>query len=396
MIKEKVQESCRKDAENTGSPNDIIVRAENRDKIIIKTSIIGILANVFLAAFKAVIGTLSGSIAIVLDAVNNISDAASSLITIIGTKLAGKAPDRKHPFGYGRIEYLSAMIIAVIVLYAGITSLTESVKKIITPEIPDYSTVSLIIVAAAVVVKVILGRYVKSVGLKVNSDSLVNSGQDATLDSVISASTLAAAVIFIASGVSLEAYLGAIISVIIIKSGIDMLRETLSKILGERADKELAEKIKSTVLSFPDVRGAYDLVLNNYGPDAYNGSIHIEVPDTYTASELDELIRTITLKVYSECNVILTAIGVYSFNTKNDESARIEQDIREIVLAHEYALQMHGFYFNDNKKTIRFDVVVSFDAADRQAVYRDISEKVAKKYPEYELQIVLDTDFSES
>ena len=396
MIKEKVQESCRKDAENTGSPNDIIVRAENRDKIIIKTSIIGILANVFLAAFKAVIGTLSGSIAIVLDAVNNISDAASSLITIIGTKLAGKAPDRKHPFGYGRIEYLSAMIIAVIVLYAGITSLTESVKKIITPEIPDYSTVSLIIVAAAVVVKVILGRYVKSVGLKVNSDSLVNSGQDATLDSVISASTLAAAVIFIASGVSLEAYLGAIISVIIIKSGIDMLRETLSKILGERADKELAEKIKSTVLSFPDVRGAYDLVLNNYGPDAYNGSIHIEVPDTYTASELDELIRTITVKVYGECNVILTAIGVYSFNTRDDESARIEQDIREIVLAHEYALQMHGFYFNDNKKTIRFDVVVSFDAADRQAVYRDISEKVAKKYPEYELQIVLDTDFSES
>ena len=396
MIKEKVREICRKDTENENNADDIIVKAENRDKIIIKTSIIGILANVFLAAFKAVIGTLSGSIAIVLDAVNNISDAASSVITIIGTKLAGKAPDRKHPFGYGRIEYLSAMIIAVIVLYAGITSLTESVKKIITPEIPDYSTISLIIVAAAVVVKIILGRYVKSVGLKVNSDSLVNSGQDATLDSVISASTLAAAIIFIASGVSLEAYLGAIISVIIIKSGIDMLRETLSKILGERADAELAEKIKSTVLSFPDVRGAYDLVLNNYGPDAYNGSIHIEVPDTYSASDLDELIRTITLKVYAECNVILTAIGVYSFNTKDDESARIEQDIRETVLAHEYALQMHGFYINDYKKTIRFDVVISFDAKDRQTVYKDIAEEVAEKYPGYELQIVLDTDFSES
>ena len=396
MIKEKVREICRKDTENENNADDIIVKAENRDKIIIKTSIIGILANVFLAAFKAVIGTLSGSIAIVLDAVNNISDAASSVITIIGTKLAGKAPDRKHPFGYGRIEYLSAMIIAVIVLYAGITSLTESVKKIITPEIPDYSTISLIIVAAAVVVKIILGRYVKSVGLKVNSDSLVNSGQDATLDSVISASTLAAAIIFIASGVSLEAYLGAIISVIIIKSGIDMLKETLSKILGERADAELAEKIKSTVLSFPDVRGAYDLVLNNYGPDAYNGSIHIEVPDTYSASDLDELIRTITLKVYAECNVILTAIGVYSFNTKDDESARIEQDIREIVLAHEYALQMHGFYINDYKKTIRFDVVISFDAKDRQTVYKDIAKEVAEKYPGYELQIVLDTDFSES
>ena len=171
------------------------------------------------------------------------------------------------------------------------------------------------------------------------------------------------------------------------------IRDFSIRVLG---DSKAFEKIKSTVLSFPDVRGAYDLVLNNYGPDAYNGSIHIEVPDTYSASDLDELIRTITVKVYAECNVILTAIGVYSFNTKDDESARIEQDIREIVLAHEYALQMHGFYINDNKKTIRFDVVISFDAKDRQTVYKDIAKEVAEKYPGYELQIVLDTDFSES
>ena len=125
----------------------------SRDKIIVRTSITGIAANVLLAAFKAVVGAISGSIAIVLDAVNNISDAASSLITIIGTKLASREPDKKHPFGYGRVEYLSAMIISVIVLYAGITSLVESVKKIIEPETPDYSAVTLIIVAAAVLVK---------------------------------------------------------------------------------------------------------------------------------------------------------------------------------------------------------------------------------------------------
>ncbi len=395
MIKEKIQEICGGKPGN-GGVEEITAQALSRDKIIIRTSIIGILANVFLAAFKAVIGTLSGSIAIVLDAVNNISDAASSLITIIGTKLAGRQPDRKHPFGYGRIEYLSAMIIAVIVLYAGITSLTESVKKIISPEVPDYSVVSLVIVAAAVIVKIVLGRYVKSVGEKVNSDSLINSGQDATLDSIISASTLVAALIFIASGVSLEAYLGAVISVVIIKSGIDMLRETLSKLLGERADAELAEKIKSIVLSFPDVRGAYDLVLNNYGPDAFNGSVHIEVPDTYSASDLDELIRSITVQVYRECNVILTAIGVYSYNTKNDEAARLEREIKEIISAQEHVLQIHGFYINEEKKTLRFDVVISFDARDRKAVYEKIFQAVTEKVPGYELQIALDTDFSES
>lgn len=368
----------------------------DRNKIIIRTSIIGILANVFLASFKAIVGILSHSIAIVLDAVNNLSDAASSLITIIGTRLAGREPDKKHPFGYGRIEYLSAMIISVIVLYAGITSFTESVKKIISPDTPDYSRATLIIVAAGVLVKIVLGRYVKSVGEKVNSDSLVNSGEDASLDAVISASTLVAAVIFLLTKVSLEAWLGAIISVVIIKAGIEMLTDTLSKILGERADADLAKEIKEAVLSFTDVRGAYDLVLNNYGPDTYNGSIHIEVPDTYTAEELDELIRSITLKVYKEQNVILTAIGVYSYNTRNDEAARIEQDIRSIVFANDHILQMHGFYLNEVKKTIRFDVVIAFEAGDRRELYKKIYNQVHERYPEYQLMMALDTDFSES
>ena len=175
----------------------------SRDRIIIRTSIIGILANVFLAGFKAVVGLTANSIAIVMDAVNNLSDAASSVITIAGTKLARKEPDRKHPFGYGRVEYLSAMVISFLVLYAGITAFVESVKKIITPDTPDYSAAALIIVAAAVLVKVFLGRFVKRTGEQVNSDSLVNSGEDAVLDSVISASTLVAAGIYLLFHISL-------------------------------------------------------------------------------------------------------------------------------------------------------------------------------------------------
>ena len=250
-----------------------IGREDSRGKIIVRTSIIGIAANVFLAAFKAVIGFMSNSIAITLDAVNNISDAASSLITIVGAKLAAKEPDKKHPFGYGRIEYMSAIIISVIVFYAGITSLIESIKQIWQPETPDYSPISLVIVAVAVVVKVVLGRYVKNMGEKVNSDALVNSGEDAKLDSVISASTLVAAVIYLTFNMSLEAWLGAIISVVIIKAGIDMLKETVSKILGERNDPTLAKEIKHTVTSFPGVRGAYDLVLNEYTPMAVNSTL---------------------------------------------------------------------------------------------------------------------------
>ncbi len=369
--------------------------AKSRDAVIVRTSIIGILANVFLAAFKAAVGLASSSIAIVMDAVNNVSDAASSVITIVGTKLAGKEPDRKHPFGYGRIEYLSAMLISFLVLYAGITAFVESVKKILQPDVPDYSAVTLIIVAVAVVVKIVLGRYVRSVGKKVNSDSLVNSGEDATLDSVISASTLVAAAIYLLFHVSLEAWLGAVIALVIIRSGIEMLRDTLSRILGERADAELARAIKATVCSYPEISGAYDLVLHNYGPDSFNGSIHVEVPDTLSADDLDKLIRKVTMDVYHQHNVILTAIGVYSVNTKNPEAVEARAKVTGIVMSHEHILQMHGFYFDPAEKTIRFDIVVSFSAPDRHRAYQEVCEAVQKEFPDYSLQVAMDTDFSE-
>ncbi|MBP5291542.1 MAG: cation transporter [Lachnospiraceae bacterium] len=367
----------------------------SREKTIVRTSIIGIIANIFLAGFKAVVGLATHSIAIVLDAVNNISDAGSSLITIVGTKLAGKEPDKKHPFGYGRIEYLSAMIISAIVLYAGITSFVESVKHIINPETPDYNTVSLVIVAVAVAVKILLGRYVKSVGEKVNSDSLVNSGEDATLDSIISASTLVAAGIFMIFHVSLEAWLGAIISIVIIKSGVEMLKDTISQILGEKNDPKLARNIKQTVKNFPDVQGAYDLVLNNYGPDTWNGSIHIEVPDTYSADKLDRLIRQIQLAVYRQHKVILTAVGVYSVNTKDEDVIKAREKVWEIVFSHPHVRQVHGFYLVKEEKTMRFDIVVSFDAADRRALYSEVVADVQKAFPDYTLQVAMDTDFSE-
>lgn len=366
-----------------------------REKIIIRTSMVGIVTNLCLAGFKAVIGVLSNSIAIVLDAVNNFSDAGSSLITIIGTKLAGKEPDKEHPFGHGRIEYLSAMLIAVIILYAGVTSLVESVKQIITPEMPDYSRTSLMIIMVAVVVKIFLGRYVKKIGVKVKSSSLVNSGEDAILDAVISFSTLIAAGIFLLLQISLEAWLGLIISLLIIKSGLSMLREMLSQILGESGDMELAKQIYKTVADFDDVVGAYDLVLNNYGPDSWNGSIHIEVPDTYSMDKLDQLTRNISVAVMEKHQVMLTAIGAYSVNTKDKEAARMRRIVEKIALGEEFVKQVHGFYLLKKQKTMRFDIVVSFKAGDRQAVYQRVVERVREAFPDFELQVALDADFTE-
>ena len=176
-------------------PN-LIQEIKNRDKIIVKTSIIGIVINIFLVIFKAIIGLFSNSIAIILDAVNNLSDVLSSVVTIVGTKLANKLPNKNHPLGYGRIEYMSAMLVSAIVLYAGITSIIASTKRIINPEPSDYSIISLIIIAIAVIVKILLGKYVKSQGKKVSSGALIASGADAMFDAILSTSVLASAIIY--------------------------------------------------------------------------------------------------------------------------------------------------------------------------------------------------------
>lgn len=363
----------------------------NREKVIVRTSIIGIAANVLLAAFKAVIGVLSNSIAITLDAVNNLSDALSSVITIIGAKLGAKLPDKKHPLGYGRIEYLSSMLVAAIVLYAGITSLVESVKKIIHPETANYATVSLVIIAVAIVVKLILGRYVKRQGQKVNSGALIASGSDASFDAILSASVLASAIIYLIWDISLEAYVGVVISLVIIKAGVEMMIETLNDIIGQRGNAETSLRIREILTQEPEVRGAYDLTLFNYGPDKHYGSVHLELPDTMTVDEVDQLTRRAQARVLKETGVILTGIGVYSYNTSDDEAAQIRNTVQKTVMSHDWALQLHGFYADTEAKSMRFDVVLSFDVDKADAV-GIMSQEVQALYPDYHIMILPDVD----
>lgn len=377
--------------ENT--PAGLENAVESRDRIIIRTSLVGIGANILLAAFKAVIGLLSHSIAVTLDAVNNLSDALSSVITIIGARLANRKPDKKHPLGHGRTEYLSAMVVAAIVLYAGITSAVESVKKIIHPETPDYSTISLIIIAVAVGVKILLGRYFKEQGKKAGSGALEASGADASFDAILSLSVLACAILFRVTGISLEAFVGAVISLFIIKSGIEMMLETIDDIIGRRADPEMIRSLKQVITQEPEVRGAYDLFINNYGPERNYASVHVELPDTMTVEEVDHLTRRLQLKVYRETGVILTGVGVYSYNTRDDEAAAIRNRVNEAVLQNDWALQLHGFYADTKEKKMRFDVVFSFDI-DPLEGSSIVRKQVQELYPDYELYITSDVDIS--
>ncbi len=374
--------------------NDITVLAANREKTIVKTSVIGIITNILLVGFKMFVGLMSNSIAVILDAVNNLSDALSSVVTIIGAKLGAKKPDKKHPLGHGRIEYLSSMIVAALVLYAGITSFVESIKKIISPEEADYSVVSIVIISVAIIVKLFLGLYVKRQGKNVNSGALIASGSDALFDAVLSSSVLASAIIYLIFGISLEAYVGVIISGFIIKAGIEIMIETLNDIIGKREDPEMIKELKRIICEEEAVRGAYDITLFDYGPNKHYGSAHIELPDTMNVDAVDRITRTIQANVFQKTGVILTGIGVYSFNTSDDEAAQMRNEIQKKVLSHDWALQMHGFYVDQEKKMIRFDVVVSFDV-DKTKAIEELNGEIKAMYPDYEATIVPDADVSD-
>ena len=366
----------------------------DRTKEIVKVSIRGIAVNIILVVFKAAVGLAANSVAVILDAVNNLSDALSSVITIVGTKLAGKAADKKHPYGYGRIEYITSTIIAVIVITAGITSLKESVMKIIAPEDTNYTAVSLIIIGAGVLVKFFLGRYFTAKGKALNSGSLTASGTDASFDAVISLATFVSAVISMTAGLNLEGILGAVISVFILKAGVEVIIETLGDIIGVRADEELTAKVKEKVCSYEGILGAYDLILNSYGPQENLGSVHVEVADDMTARDIDALTRRIVPEIYTEYGVLLT-IGIYASNTGDELSARIKEAVRSETAAYPQILQMHGFYCDPEKKLASFDIIIDFNEHEKLKITEDIRQKLSQSFPDISFYINIDRDFSD-
>lgn len=367
----------------------------DRSQEIIRTSWIGIAANVLLAGFKAVVGILASSVAIVLDAVNNLSDALSSVITIVGTKLSQRPADRKHPFGFGRIEYFSAIIIAVIVLSAGITSLVESVKKIVNPSEPSYTTTTLIIIVAAIIVKFVLGRYVKCKGEQLKSDALIASGSDALFDAVITLTTLVSAGVMLLWGISLDGILGAVISVVIIKAGVEMLASPVNALLGTSIPAELTSQITKEVSSFEGVHGVFDLVLHNYGTDVMMGSLHINVNDTMSAYDIHGLTRKISAQMFERHGIIMT-IGVYAVATGDNRRAELQSEVMQTLSVHKEIVQVHGFYYSEADGILSVDIVPDISVHDDTTLVSQLTSEISPMVPGMRVVIVIDHNYCES
>lgn len=361
---------------------------KERNKEIIRTSFVGIGANILLATFKAVAGLIAGSIAIVMDAVNNLSDALSSLITIIGTKLSAAPADSKHPFGHGRIEYFAAIIISIIVILAGGTSFVESVRKIIHPTEPEYTALTLTVIIVAIVVKLLLGKFVKGRGEKLKSDSLIASGADATFDAVVTLSTLVSAGIMLIADVNLDGIFGVLISIVIIKSGFNMLGSPINKLLGTGVPRELIDKIRDEVTAFPQVYGVNDIILNYYGPNTIIGSFHINVLDTLTAREIHRLTRDIAEEMYEKHGIVCT-VGIYAINTQG-KIAKLQKDVMSFIQSQQGVLQSHAFYYYSDTGVVTVDIVTADSVHDDDAFAQEMNKKLSEHFPGYKFNIIID------
>ena len=371
----------------------------NREKTIIRTSIIGIIANILLVGFKAFVGFIAGSISIVMDALNNLTDALSSIITIIGTKLSNKKPDRKHPFGHGRVEYITSTIIAVLILFAGGVAIYESIVSIVEyftsgdKTLPSFAWYSLVIIGVAILVKIGIGIFYKIQGKKVNSEALKASGTDALFDAILSTATLVGAIFAVTLHWYVEGYLGIIIGLFIIKSGIDVLRESFSSIIGERHDPEETKNMLADISSVPGVKGAYDLIIHSYGPNKYVGSVHIGVEGNLSAKEIQIIERNIAALMASKYNMFMT-VGIYADNVDSKLSKEIRLKIQEFMKNNPNILQMHGFFVDEIQKFCNFDLVFSFNEKEPEQRIEEIRKALEEAYPDMTFYIQLDRDYS--
>ncbi len=364
----------------------------SREGVILTTSGLGVIVNVLCSVLKIVIGLAVSSIAVVSEGLNNATDAASSLLTIVGTKLAGKHPTEKHPFGYGRVEYLTSLIIAGLILYTGIESFTGAVDGILHPYEMELSFVITGIIAVSAVIKLFLGTYMIREGKRIDSGSLVAVGKECRADCIVSVMTIVATLVYLLFDLSLDAYAAVVTSLFIIKTGAEVLKDTVSELLGKPGDKALAQELYRVIREEPMVLNAADMMLHNYGPDAYSGSVNIEIDCGRTVEEVYSNIHALQLRIMHEYQVTMV-FGIYAVNNDRETLKELREYIARFVREQEHVRSFHALYIDPKNNDIYCDLVVDYSLRDWDALEEEFRTYMHERYPQNRVEVVIETEY---
>lgn len=365
---------------------------ESRDSIITMTSGLGIVANIVIATTKVILGALASSIAIISEGVNNYADVLTSVLTLVGAKLAKKHPDEEHPFGYGRIEYLASLVITVFILVTGIEMVKSSVELIFEPAELNISYFALAIVALTAVAKFTLGVYTIRMGEKADSSSLKAVGVDCRGDAFASLMTIAASLVFLLTGVSLDAYAGLFISFLILKAGYEILKDTVSDLLGRPGEEELAKELYQIIRHTDGILGAADMMLHNYGPDAWSGSVNVEIDHNKTVGEIYAFLHELQLRIMYEYKVVLV-FGVYAVDNDLEEIKQIRKNISKFMQEHEHIKSFHAVYLDSEHNNLYCDFIVDYALKDWDGLDKEFKDYMAILYPDYDIILTIETEF---
>lgn len=365
----------------------------DRMKKVVTVSIVGVLVNVALGVIKIIVGNAANSVAVTSDAVNNFADSVSSIVTIITMIIVGKGATRKHPFGFGRVEYFSSIIISVLVLFTGGEFMVESIKHIIHPAATSYGNVALILLVIAILAKIFLGLYTRRQGKKANSPNLVASGQDALSDAILTGVTFIGALLSRFAHWNIDGWIGAIVSLFVLKSGLEILLDVVNKLLGDRPDAELGDMIMKEITATPGIVGAYDLILHNYGPNIFIGNVNVELDEQMSIREAYEIVKPLSVKIGDEYGVFMY-FGFYAVNTTDEEIMEMNRNVKETLMKDPDVLQVHAFYVEKDKKFMSFDVVLDFNVKDQLTKEKAIQDTVHAMFPDYKVEMVFDKDYT--
>jgi len=365
---------------------------ENRENIITVTSGLGIFTNIVMALTKVIIGMMASSIAIISEGVNNASDVMSAVIALVGSKLAQKHPDEKHPFGYGRIEYLVSLVISVLIMVTGVEMVKGSVDLIFHPEELGINYLALFIIAASAVIKFFLGSYTEKMGKKADSGALIGVGVEGKSDAFASIITIVSSLIFLIFHFSVDAYAGILVSLLIIKAGAELLLETVGDLVGRPGEHELAVQLYKEIRETEGIISAVDMILHNYGPDSWSGSVNVEIDHNKTVGEIYEFLHELQLRIYHEHNVIMV-FGIYAVDNDHDEIVELRTRIASFVKEHEHVKSYHAVYMTEKEMRIYCDFLVDYKLKDWEATREEFVKYLSVFYPEYEIVLTIETEF---